>query len=72
MSLGTPPVQTAHRPRIGTVETGPGSVQPPGGSFGSHIHIHVSSAGFDDFVTTYRLARGERQGRTTIVLVSSL
>jgi protocatechuate 3,4-dioxygenase beta subunit len=45
---------------------------PPGGSFGSHIHIHVSAAGFDDFVTTYRLARGERQGRSTIVLVSSL
>ena len=45
---------------------------PPGGSFGSHIHIHVSAAGFDDYVTTYRLARGERQGRTTIVLVSSL
>jgi protocatechuate 3,4-dioxygenase beta subunit len=45
---------------------------PPGGSFGSHIHIHVGAAGFDDFVTTYRLARGERQGRITIVLVSSL
>jgi protocatechuate 3,4-dioxygenase beta subunit len=45
---------------------------PPGGSFGSHIHIHVSAAGLDDFVTTYRLARGERQGRVTIVLVSSL
>ena len=45
---------------------------PPGGSFGSHIHIHVSAAGFDDFVTTYRLARGERQGRVTIVLASSL
>jgi protocatechuate 3,4-dioxygenase beta subunit len=45
---------------------------PPGGSFGPHIHIHASAAGFDDFVTTYRLARGERQGRITIVLVSAL
>jgi protocatechuate 3,4-dioxygenase beta subunit len=45
---------------------------PPGGAFGSHIHIHVSAAGYDDFVTTYRLARGERQGRITIVLSSLL
>lgn len=45
---------------------------PPGGSFGPHIHIHVSAAGYDDFVTTYRLARGEKRGRVTIVLASSL
>jgi protocatechuate 3,4-dioxygenase beta subunit len=45
---------------------------PPGGFRGPHIHIHVSAAGFDDFVTTYGLARGERQGRMTIVLVSAL
>jgi protocatechuate 3,4-dioxygenase beta subunit len=45
---------------------------PPGGFRGPHIHIHVSAAGFDDFVTTYVLARGERQGRMTIVLVSAL
>jgi protocatechuate 3,4-dioxygenase beta subunit len=45
---------------------------PPGGLRGPHIHIHVNAAGFDDFVTTYVLARGERQGRITIVLVSAL
>jgi protocatechuate 3,4-dioxygenase beta subunit len=45
---------------------------PPGGFRGPHIHIHVGAAGFDDFVTTYVLARGERQGRITIVLVSAL
>ena len=45
---------------------------PPGGFRGPHIHIHVSAAGYDDFVTTYLLARGERQGRITIVLASSL
>ena len=45
---------------------------PPGGAFGPHIHVHVSAAGYDDFVTTYRLRPGERQGRITIVLVSSL
>jgi protocatechuate 3,4-dioxygenase beta subunit len=46
----------------------------PPGEFGRppHIHIHVAAAGYDDFVTTYRLARGERQGRVTIVLSSSL
>jgi protocatechuate 3,4-dioxygenase beta subunit len=45
---------------------------PPGGTFGPHIHIHVSAAGYDDFVTTYRLGRGEQQGRVTIVLSSLL
>jgi protocatechuate 3,4-dioxygenase beta subunit len=45
---------------------------PPGGFRGPHIHIHVSAAGYEDFVTTYVLAAGERQGRTTIVLVSAL
>ncbi|MGE5272857.1 MAG: hypothetical protein ACM3QU_03675 [Verrucomicrobiota bacterium] len=45
---------------------------PPGGFRGPHIHIHVSAAGYDDFVTTYALARGERQGRIRIVLVSAL
>ncbi len=46
---------------------------PPGAlGLPPHIHIHVSAAGYEDFVTTYRLARGERQGRITIVLVSSL
>jgi protocatechuate 3,4-dioxygenase beta subunit len=45
---------------------------PPGGFRGPHIHIHVSAAGYDDFVTTYLLARGERQGRVTIVLSSAL
>jgi hypothetical protein len=32
----------------------------------------VSAAGYDDFVTTYLLARGEKQDRVTIVLASSL
>jgi protocatechuate 3,4-dioxygenase beta subunit len=45
---------------------------PPGGFRGPHIHIHVSAAGYDDFVTTYLLARGEKQDRVTIVLASSL
>jgi protocatechuate 3,4-dioxygenase beta subunit len=45
---------------------------PPGGFRGPHIHIHVSAAGYEDFVTTYVLAPGERQGRITIVLVSAL
>jgi protocatechuate 3,4-dioxygenase beta subunit len=51
-----------------------GPLPPGAGRFGRppHIHIHVSAAGYDDFVTTYGLARGERQGRITIVLVSSL
>ena len=46
----------------------------PPGEFGRppHIHIRVSAAGFEEFVTTYLLARGERQGRITIVLVSAL
>jgi len=46
----------------------------PPGEFGRppHIHIHVSAAGYDDFVTTYFVRRGEKLGRTTIVLVSSL
>jgi hypothetical protein len=34
--------------------------------------IHVSAAGYADFVTTYFLARGERRGRITIVLVSGV
>ena len=46
----------------------------PPGEFGRppHIHIRVSAAGYEEFVTTYLLARGERQGRITIVLVSAL
>jgi protocatechuate 3,4-dioxygenase beta subunit len=46
----------------------------PPGEFGrpAHIHIHVSAAGYEDLVTTYFLARGERQGRITLVLVSAL
>jgi protocatechuate 3,4-dioxygenase beta subunit len=63
----------------GSVVTGPtgafrfeGPVPP--GEFGRppHIHIRVSAPGYDEFVTTYLLARGERQGRITIVLVSAL
>jgi protocatechuate 3,4-dioxygenase beta subunit len=37
-----------------------------------HIHIHVSAAGYEDFVTTYFVARRERQAQLTIVLVSAL
>jgi protocatechuate 3,4-dioxygenase beta subunit len=46
---------------------------PPGG-YGRlpHIHIRVSAPGFEEVVTTYVLARGERSGRITIVLVSNL
>jgi protocatechuate 3,4-dioxygenase beta subunit len=46
----------------------------PPGEFGrpAHIHIHVSAAGYADFVTTYFLARGERLGRITLVLVSDV
>jgi protocatechuate 3,4-dioxygenase beta subunit len=46
---------------------------PPGDSGRPpHIHVRVVAAGYEDFVTTYVLARGERQGRITIVLASSL
>jgi protocatechuate 3,4-dioxygenase beta subunit len=46
---------------------------PPGGSGRPpHIHIHVSVGGYEDVTTTYFLARGERRGRITIVLVSAL
>jgi protocatechuate 3,4-dioxygenase beta subunit len=46
----------------------------PPGEFGRHphIHIHVSAAGYGDFVTTYFVAPGQRRGRITIVLVSDL
>jgi protocatechuate 3,4-dioxygenase beta subunit len=46
----------------------------PPGEFGRppHIHIHVSVAGYEDLVTTYFVARGERRGRITLVLVSLL
>lgn len=45
---------------------------PPSEFRGPHIHIHVSAAGYPDFVTTYFLAPGARQGRITIVLVSDV
>lgn len=45
---------------------------PPSEFRGPHIHVHVSAAGYPDFVTTYFLARGARQGRITIVLVSDV
>ena len=46
----------------------------PPSSFGRppHIHVRVTAAGYEEVVTTYVLGRGERQGRITIVLVSSL
>jgi protocatechuate 3,4-dioxygenase beta subunit len=46
---------------------------PPGESGRpAHIHVHVSAAGFADFVTTYFVRRGERLGRLTLVLVSDV
>jgi protocatechuate 3,4-dioxygenase beta subunit len=46
----------------------------PPGDYGRppHIHVRVSAAGYEEFVTTYVIAGGERVGRLTIVLVSSL
>jgi protocatechuate 3,4-dioxygenase beta subunit len=62
-----------------SVVTGPGGTfrlegPVPPGEFGRppHIHIHVSAAGYGDFVTTYFVARGERRGRISVVLVSDL
>jgi protocatechuate 3,4-dioxygenase beta subunit len=49
-----------------------GPVPPSEHGRSAHIHIHVSAAGYDDFVTTYFVARGERRGRITVVLVSGL
>lgn len=49
-----------------------GPVPPAGSGRPPHIHIRVSAAGYEDVVTTYVLARGERSGRITIVLVSNL
>ena len=49
-----------------------GPVPPSEGGRPPHIHIRVTAAGYEDFVTTYLLARSERLGRITIVLVSAL
>ena len=63
----------------GSVITGPNGVfrfegPVPPGEFGrpSHIHVHVSAAGYEDFVTTWMIARGARVGRLNIVLASAL
>ena len=63
----------------GSVTTGPNGVfrfegPVPPGEFGRppHIHVHVSAAGYEDVVTTWRIARGARVGRLNITLVSSL
>ena len=45
---------------------------PPSDFGRPHIHVHVSAAGYPDFVTTYLITRGARQGRLTIVLVSDV
>jgi len=45
---------------------------PPSDFGRPHVHIHVSAAGYDEFVTTYVIAPGEKLGRITIVLVSAL
>jgi protocatechuate 3,4-dioxygenase beta subunit len=73
----SPNGQYDRRGRAAVVTTRTGTFRfegpvPPGEFRGPHIHIHVSAAGYDDFVTTYFIARGERQARVTIVLVSSL
>jgi hypothetical protein len=46
----------------------------PPGEFGRppHIHVRVTAAGYEEFVTTFFVPRGERFGRLTIVLVSAL
>jgi protocatechuate 3,4-dioxygenase beta subunit len=49
-----------------------GPIPPSGFGRPSHIHIWVSYGEYEDVVTTYVLARGERRGRVTIVLVSGL
>jgi protocatechuate 3,4-dioxygenase beta subunit len=49
-----------------------GPVPPGEAGRPPHIHIHVGAAGYQDVVTTYFVARGERQGRITLVLVSDL
>jgi protocatechuate 3,4-dioxygenase beta subunit len=49
-----------------------GPVPPAGFGRPPHIHIRVTAAGYEDVVTTYVLARDERSGRITIVLVSNL
>jgi protocatechuate 3,4-dioxygenase beta subunit len=49
-----------------------GPVPPGEGGRPPHIHIHAGAAGYQDIVTTYFVARGERQGRITLVLVSDL
>jgi len=45
---------------------------PAEGGRPSHIHIRVSAGGYVDFVTTYFLRPGEKNGRIVIVLVSGL
>ncbi len=45
---------------------------PSQGGRPAHIHIRVTAGGYTDFVTTYFLRPGERNGRVTIVLVSGL
>jgi protocatechuate 3,4-dioxygenase beta subunit len=63
----------------GSMITGPKGVfrfegPVPPGEFGRppHIHVRVSAAGYEEFVTTYFVPRGQRLGRLTIVLVSAL
>jgi protocatechuate 3,4-dioxygenase beta subunit len=49
---------------------------PPGGSgrsgFPPHIHVRVTAGAYDEVVVTYFVRAGERQGRITVVLASSL
>jgi protocatechuate 3,4-dioxygenase beta subunit len=63
----------------GSMVTSPNGVfrfegpRPPGESGRPpHIHVRVSAAGYEEFVTTWMLARGERLGRLNVVLVSAL
>ncbi|HKP18427.1 MAG TPA: hypothetical protein VJT84_08105 [Gaiellaceae bacterium] len=46
----------------------------PPGEFGRspHIHLRVTAGPYDEVVLTYFIRSGERQGRLTVVLTSSL
>jgi protocatechuate 3,4-dioxygenase beta subunit len=45
----------------------------PPSEFGRpHIHIRISAGEYEEVITTYFIAPGQRSGRVTIVLVSAL
>jgi protocatechuate 3,4-dioxygenase beta subunit len=49
-----------------------GPLPPSGFGRPPHIHVRVSVGQYEEVVTTYVLRPGERRGRITLVLVSSL